>query len=227
MRNKLIVGVMLIVLMLSATACGTEQLPDNNENKINGKDKGEVTNKIEYEYTEEGLINPEIAKEVIKETSDQLIKAIKEKDMAVLSDFVHPEKGVRFTPYTYVSVKDDVVFTKEEIKGFFADENEYLWGYYDGTGDEIRLTPAEYYAEFIYSADFIAAEQVGYNEVLSFGNMLENQFEIYENAIVVEYYFPGFEAKYEGMDWKSLRLAFQEHEGTWYLVGVIHNKWTI
>ena len=226
MRNKLIIGIMIIILMLSVTACGTEQLPDNDE-KMSEKGNGHVTNSIEYEYTEEGLIKPEIAEEVINKTSDQVIKAIKEKDMAVFSDSVHPDKGVRFTPYTYVSVEDDIVFTKEELSGFFANENKYLWGQYDGTGDEIRLTPDEYYKKFIYSADFAAAEQVAYNEVLSFGNMLENQFEIYENAIVVEYYFPGFEAKYEGMDWKSLRLAFQEYEGTWYLVGVIHNQWTI
>ena len=38
--------------------------------------------------------------------------------------------------------------------------------------------PGEYYHRFIYSADFVNAEQIGYNEVLSFGNMLENQFEV-------------------------------------------------
>jgi hypothetical protein len=43
----------------------------------------------------------------------------------------------------------------------------------------------------------------------------------------VEYYFPGFEAQYEGMDWKSLRLVFEQHQGSWKLVGIIHNEWTI
>lgn len=89
------------------------------------------------------------------------------------------------------------------------------------------MTPKEYYTKFIYSEDFVEAEQLGYNEILSFGNMLENQFEVYENAIVVEYYFSGFNPEYEGMDWKSLRLVFEEYEGTWLLVGIIHNQWTI
>ena len=57
--------------------------------------------------------------------------------------------------------------------------------------------------------------------------MLENQFEVYDNPIIVEYYFPGFNPEYEGMDWKSLRLVFEQYEDNWYLVGIIHNQWTI
>ena len=100
-------------------------------------------------------------------------------------------------------------------------------GNFDGTGEEIFLTPGEYYEKFIYPADFINAEKIGYNEVLSFGNMLENQFEVYQKAIVVEYYFSGFNPDYAGLDWRSLRLVFEEYEGNWKLVGLINNQWTI
>ena len=147
--------------------------------------------------------------------------------MDTLSSFVHPVKGVRFTPYTYVSLEKDLLFTKEEVKGFLENEKEYIWGNYDGTGDEIKLTPQEYYDKFIYTADFVNAPEIGYNTVLSSGNMLENQFQVYENPIVVEYYFPGFNPEYEGMDWQSLRLVFEEYEGQWFLVGIIRNQWTI
>lgn len=180
-----------------------------------------------YELTEEGVIEPEVAVKLIKETSDKLINAIGAKDAETFSDLTHPVKGVRFTPYTYVSIESDVVFNKEEIKNFFKDKDIYLWGHYDGIGDEIKLTPSEYYEKFIYSEDFVNAEKIGYNEVLSSGNMLENQFEIYENAIVVEYYFSGFNPEYEGIDWRSLRLVFEQYEGSWKLVGVINNQWTI
>lgn len=61
----------------------------------------------------------------------------------------------------------------------------------------------------MYSADFINAPEIGYNEVLSQGNMLENQFEVYHNPIIVEYYFPGFNPEYEGLDWQSLRLVLR------------------
>jgi hypothetical protein len=33
--------------------------------------------------------------------------------------------------------------------------------------------------------------------------------------------------KNEGLGWQSLRLVFEEFEGNWKLVGIIHNQWTI
>jgi hypothetical protein len=115
----------------------------------------------------------------------------------------------------------------EEIKNFFEDSKEYVWGSYDGTGEDITLTPSQYYDEFINTADFVNAETIGYNEVLRSGNMEENQFEVYENAIVAEYYFSGINPDFEGADWQSLRLVFEPYENGWKLVGIIHNQMTI
>ncbi|KAE9633163.1 MAG: hypothetical protein PWP07_733 [Epulopiscium sp.] len=185
--------------------------------------------KVEQRMVEENTVreNDEIADQKIKEIADQVIYAISKKDGQAISEYVHPEKGVRFTPYTHVSLENDVVFGKEEMKSFFDNPNVYLWGYYDGSGEEIKLTPSEYYEQFIYSEDFMNAPEVGYNEILSSGNMLENQFEVYDDPMVVEYYFPGFNPEYEGLDWKSLRLVFEKYEGSYRLVGIIHNQWTI
>lgn len=178
-------------------------------------------------YDENGIIKPEYAEMIIKETSDKVILALKAKDAQAISGFVHPEKGLRFTPYTSVDLERDLVFTAEEVKNFFTDKKKYMWGYYDGIGDEIILTPAEYYDVFVYSNDFADPEKIGYNEVFTYGNAVENQFEAYPGTIIVEYYFSGFDPKYEGMDWQSLRLVFEEYEGDWKLSGIIHNQWTI
>lgn len=215
MRKKLCFIVIIFLFSIGFMGC-----------KVN-EDNKQKNNSIKYELTEEGIIKPEFAKEIIEKTANELIYAISIKDAEVTSKFVHPIKGVRFTPYTYVSTENDLVFNQEKIKEFLQDQTIYLWGHYDGTGDEISLTTNEYYKRFIYSDDFINAEKIGYNQVLSRGNMIENQYEVYENAIVVEYYFSGFNPEYEGLDWKSLRLVFQEYENNWKLVGVIHNQWTI
>ncbi|HEY8392710.1 MAG TPA: BsuPI-related putative proteinase inhibitor [Capillibacterium sp.] len=167
------------------------------------------------------------AKAIIANLATAVMEALRAKDAEKLASFVHPAKGVRFTPYTYVNPGQDLVFTPEEIRNFFNDDRRYLWGHYDGSGEEIRLTPGEYYAAFIYTADFLQAEAIGYNQVLSHGNMLENQFEVYENPIIVEYYFSGFDPAYQGMDWQSLRLVFEEDKDEWWLTGIIHNRWTI
>jgi len=236
MKKKLILIGITVLLVVTFTAC---RLIDSNDSNLENdesnteteatdeKDIEKETEKIEYEYTEEGIIKPEIAEKVIKETSDKLINTISTKDTETISEFVHPVKGVRFTPYTNVSVEKDIVFNIEKIKEFFNDREVYLWGYYDGRGDEIYLTPSKYYEEFLYTEDFINAEEIGYNEVLSSGNSAENQFEVYENAIVVEYYFSGFNPEFGGADWKSIRLVFEEYEGSWKLVGIINNQWTI
>ncbi len=224
-NKKLIFAILLIVLMIGISACGTEK--PVVEPPVVEEPVVEEPVVVELEYTDDGIIKPEIAEAVINEISDELMIAIKEKDFDTISAFTHPDKGVRFTPYTYISLENDIVLNKAEIEEFFEVENVYMWGFYDGIGTEIELTPAEYYEKFIYTEDFLNAEQVSYNEILRIGNMLENQFEVYEDAIIVEYYFPGFNPEYEGMDWQSLRLVFQQYDGTWLLVGIIHNQWTI
>ncbi len=188
----------------------------------------QLTAVIEFSLNnEKSIISPELAKGIIEVRAKDLLKAIEDKDAEKISEYVHPVKGVRFTPYTTVSIESDRVFNKVDIVKFFEDENSYEWGYYDGSGFEIILTPSQYYENFIYSEDFMNAPEVGYNEVLSFGNMIENQFEVYESPIVVEYYIPEINPEFDGLDWQSLRLVFEEFEGSWLLVGIIHNQWTI
>lgn len=244
MKKKLVLIGIAILVVMSMTACqANEPGAENPENENITEDMNDVTDigqisdedsnngnqnndQMDYELTEEGIITTESAREIIQVTANDVIYAISDKDAETIADHTHPEKGVRFTPYTNVS-EDDVVFSKEEIVNFFEDEEAYAWGSYDGKGNEISLTPSQYYEEFIYTKDFVNAEEVGYNEVLIDGNMIENQFEVYDNPIVAEYYFPGSEDEYAGMDWESLRLVFEEYENDWKLVGVIHNQWTI
>jgi hypothetical protein len=176
---------------------------------------------------EQGIIKPKVAEQIIKEKSEKVIRLIASRNFNELADYVHPEKGLRFTPYTYVRVEKDVVFTKKQLSNFFDNDKEYFWGHYDGSGKKIELTPKEYYHQFIYTNNFINADKIGYNEILSSGNMIENQFEVYQDPIIVEYYFPGFKAKFGGMDWRSLRLVFEKYQDNWKLRGIIHNQWTI
>lgn len=224
--KKILIIFMAVLLAAGSSACSYVKINDQKK-EIKEDEKKPENNEAEYELDEKGIIKAEYAKKIIEETAAELINAISDKDFEKVSEFVHPEKGVRFTPYTNVSVDKDVVLSQEEVKNFFNDKTKYIWGNYDGRGDEISLTPGEYYAEFIYSEDFKNAEAIGYNEVLSSGNMAENQFEVYKNAIIAEYYFPGFNPDFGGADWKSLRLVFEEYEGTWRLTGIIHNQWTI
>lgn len=223
--NKLFRNIILVVVIL---VISVPFITKNIKSILNEDAATDINSPLKnYELNEEGIIKSEVAKEVIEDTAYELINAIKNKDADVIANYVHPVKGVRFTPYTTVSMEKDIIFNKEDMLNFFKDETLYVWGYYDGIGDEIELSPSQYYEKFIYSEDFMQTDEIGYNEVLSSGNTLENQFKVYENSIVVEYYIPEINPEFEGLDWQSLRLVFEEYEGNWKLVGIIHNQWTI
>jgi hypothetical protein len=156
----------------------------------------------------------------------QLINALAEKDMARVAGFVHPDMGVRFSPYGFVR-EEHQVFMPGELAALVGSEQVYTWGAYDGTGDPIDLTFDDYYQEFVYSSDFANPEQMAVNERLGQGNTINNIGEFYPGSSFVEYHFSGFDEEYEGMDWESLRLVFVEEDGTWWLVGIVHDEWTI
>lgn len=254
MEKKLLILLLGLALVFLLAACSpTEENDEDNGEPVNsvndengekdendeddysdenddGDDKESLTelpSPGELDYTQEGIITPEDAQMVIEDRSNKTMEAIRDLDQDKLATLTHPEAGVRFTQYSNVNEDEDLVFMPEEMETFFDDPEEYVWGRYDGVGDDIKLTPSEYYDEFIYSQDFIDPEEIGYNEIISDSGLVEeNQFDVYEDAIIVEYYFSGFEEEYDGMDWESLRLVFQYYEDTWLLVGVIHNQWT-
>jgi hypothetical protein len=167
------------------------------------------------------------AEKIIQKRARQAILALKNRDMETLSKIVHPDKGVRFSPYSYIDSTRDVVLKAKQVKSLFADTTKYFWGTSDGSGEEIRMTFIRYFKLFIYDHDFASAKQNAYQTIVGRGNMINNISEVYPNAIWVEYHFPGFEKAYQGMDWRSLRLVFEKKEKTWYLVGIIHDQWTI
>ncbi|WP_156940319.1 copper amine oxidase N-terminal domain-containing protein, partial [Paenibacillus forsythiae] len=170
---------------------------------------------------------PAGAKQVIAERAAAAVQALKAKDWTALASMVHSSRGVRFTPYGYVDTAKDIVLSRSQIAAVGADGTVRTWGAFDGTGDPIKLTFAQYYDRFIYSADFAAALEIGYNQTIGTGNSLDNARNVYPDAILVEYHYDGFDPQYAGMDWQSLRLVFVKEGGQWMLAGIIHDQWTI
>ena len=161
--------------------------------------------------------------------SAEAIMALKDGDMQTLSGLIHPGKGLRFSPYATVhtGAGGDLVFSAGQVQGLMADSTVHHWGVYDGSGNPIDLTFRQYYEEFVYDADFARPDVVGFDQVVGQGNSIDNIATAYPNGVMVEYHFEGFDPQYAGMDWCSLRLVFEEQDGTWYLVGIVHDQWTI
>lgn len=160
-----------------------------------------------------------VDKSNIKEVSKITIESIKNKDFNTISNFVHKDYGIRFSPY-YDDVDSNLIFDKANIKTFLNDTNIYIWGKYDGIGDDISLTTSEYYNKFIYDYDFSMA-QIGENKIISFGNQSDYHSKLYSNTYIVEFAYDGTE-DCANNNWKSLRLIFQLIDNQWYLVCIVH-----
>ena len=165
------------------------------------------------------------AEAAVAPLADQAITALKNQDMAALAKFIHPDLGLRFSPYANIS-QNDLVFTSEQVEGLLADSTVYQWGIYDGSGEPIQLIFSDYFSKFVYNGDFASAGQVSFDHPLGSGNTIDNSRDFYSGGVIVEYYLPGSAAN-GYMDWQSLRLVFTQQDGNWYLAGVIHAQWTI
>ena len=238
-------SILLVLLILILTACSTAEVTEEPttaetpaiETQQPGEDypveteagEPEMGYPVETETQPPGTDYPvetETQAPDFRGAADLVINALAEKDMALLANFVHPQRGVRFSPYAFVR-EEHQVFMPGQLSDLVDSDDVYTWGTYDGSGEPIELTFSEYYDEFVYSADFADPEEMALNERIGQGNTINNISEFYPEASFIEYHFSGFEEENEGMDWESLRLVFVQENGAWWLIGIVHDEWTI
>lgn len=162
----------------------------------------------------------------LRDSADEILEALRDEDYEALAEAADPVAGVRFSPYAYVDIDDDVVIAADEVANLGEEDSVRTWGAFDGTGDPIEMTFADYRDRFVWDHDYLDAEQVGVNEVIATGNTLNNLAEAYPGDSFVEYHFSGFDPQYEGMDWRSLRVVMRPSSHGWTLVGIVHDEWT-
>ena len=161
-------------------------------------------------------------------TANAVLDALEQQDGKRLAALAHPQKGVRFSPSASVDLKVDRVFSRDQIERFWTDRSIYLWGYADGSGDPIMRTPAQYWREYILTRDFRQASSVTVNDDQASGNTVNNVVAVYPGATRVEYYIkPSTRDSVEQLDWTALRLVFEQVDGSWFLVGVILDQWSV
>lgn len=171
-------------------------------------------------------LGPVLGNPLIVEASNVML-ALSINDMATVSLYVPSMTGLRLTPYQNVDLANDVILSQNDVLNWFSLPTTYLWGSYDGSGDPINLTSTAYFTEFIYDYNYLIAPQISQNMFLSSGNLINNVAAVYPTASFVEFYFPGFDPQYGGMDWSSLTLVMENQGGYWKLVGIVHGQWTI
>ncbi|NLY44453.1 MAG: hypothetical protein GX053_00430 [Tissierella sp.] len=227
---KIYMKLILIITVLSLTLVGCTVDDNKDDTDLNAQleEKDERIAELEEELENLRRVDEgEDLSDNLLVTTVNVLELLKDKDMDDLSDFIHPTKGVRFSPYGYVDVDNHQVFSAEEVANLKDGTEFYIWGSYDGSGESIELNFNDYYNEFIFDKDFSNPQIIGNNVTISQGNSLDNISEVYENGHFIELHFKGFDPQYEGMDWASLKLVFETVDGDWYLVGIVHDQWTI
>ena len=165
---------------------------------------------------------------VLTALTKEIFADIKRKNYAALDSIAHPQLGVRVSPYASVDPANDQVFKKGAFRKLFTSQKnkQINWGYYDGSGEPILLTPTDYFKRFVYDGNYVRPEKLGVNKVLTQGNSANNIKEVYKESDFTESYISESQ-KNQGLDWKSVKLIFKRENGKYYLVGIVHNEWTI
>lgn len=182
--------------------------------------------KLKLEQHVEQVTEEEVPDSVkVMQLATEILQALDKGDYSAIGDAVGNDGRVRFSPYGMVDSLQNTL-TKAEL--YSTPQIEMAWGNFDGSGDPIQLSIANYFKKFVYNQKYASDPnvQTSYNQPIGSGNSLNNLKAFYPDHHFVEYYFPGTD-EYEHMDWSCLRLVFKKEGDSFLLVGIIHDQWTI
>ncbi len=134
---------------------------------------------------------------------------------------IHPKKGVVMTWNTYFGAKEDIVFTKSDIKRYINNPSKKIfWGYTDGKGDEVYLSFHDYISKLTKPIDISKIKK------------LENLkgFHCSSKSECKGYEFFWIDKKLETKRndyWQGLVIIVEKYHDKWYVVGLLRDRWTI
>ncbi len=180
--------------------------------------------KREIIVSEEQDITTRQQRDIIAFT-DSAVAKFRAKDFTGFAQHIHPTKGLRVALYQYFDARetgDTVLFANADaFVRQSVSTTPRIWGHADGSGEPVRLGFSQLYSEWLYAHDYLQSPIVRVFREYS------NLSEAYPDARIVLYEFPGFDKKYEGMDWSGLVVGIEEYEGEWYVVVLTHAQWMI
>lgn len=156
--------------------------------------------------------------------STDILTYLKTKNYKQLAALIHPD-GVRFSPYGNIDTGHDKKLSATQLLSLSESSKKVLWGNYDGSGDPIKLSLADYFKKFVYDADFLNTKEKSINSFINNDSRFTNLRLVYPSGSFVLYHIPGINPKYSGMDFKTLVIVFKKENGKAWLVGVVHDQW--
>ena len=189
---------------------------------------------VDSEVTPSNQANIHASTSVVSDMSQQTLRqqalriqrALANKDFDRITNDIHPTRGVRLSMYAYVRPETDKVFSREQYAQYLQQSKvRFAWGEKDGTGDPLIEPLPTYLDTWVNAAKYNNAS-ISLNEFKRSGNTINNLKKIYPNSDVVEFYYKGTD-EYAGMDWRVLRLVFDDYQSKRYLVAIVNDQWTV
>ncbi|WP_413519487.1 hypothetical protein [Psychrobacter glacincola] len=168
----------------------------------------------------------DMSQQTLRQQALRIQRALANNDFSRITDDIHPTRGVRFSMYAHVHLDKDKVFSREQFAQYLNQSKiRFTWGELDGAGEALVVPLPEYLDTWIDGKKYNNA-RITVNTFESRGNMINNVNEAYPKSDVVDFYYKGSD-KYDGIDWRGMRLIFEEYQGRRYLVGIINDRWTV
>lgn len=216
------IGVLIFISSLIFSCNNSSNGKKGNTDSLNNIDS------LKVKTYERNRIDP-IRDSVLLSYTKEIIADFKNKKYDSLIKFMDPNKGIRFSPYTFVDTLKDQILLPATILDWKDKKNQPLiiWGIADASGEAINLTLDDYVKKYVYDVDFLKADSIVANRFIGAGTMQNNIFDIYPDAVFTESYFKGKNKNTENLDWRSLRLIFEKTNEKYFLIGIVHDEWTI
>lgn len=168
----------------------------------------------------------DMSQQTLKQQALRIQRALANNDFSRITDEIHPTRGVRFSMYTYVRPETDKVFSRKQFAQYLQQSKiRFTWGERDGSGDPLVIPLPQYLKTWVNAKKFNDA-RISLNNFESRGNTINNVKDIYPNSDVVDFYYKGT-TEYEGIDWRGMRLVFDEYQGKRYLIAIVNDQWTV
>ena len=217
----------LIVIAILIASCNQNSSNNSNSDSVaHNKNKDSISSNPQKNNIQN---SPSYDDTTLLNISNTILTFFKNRDFVHLSEYIHPQYGVRFSPYGNTDTMRDKRLSKEELMQLSKSNKSIKWGISDGTGEPINLSISNYIKRFVYDADFLNAKDISVNKIIGEGVSFNADTikHIYPNSDFIEFYFPGFNPKYQGMDWRALIFVFKKENGKQYLIAVIHDQWRV
>jgi hypothetical protein len=181
-----------------------------------------------YQNTPESVTTepaPQTKDQKVIAAAKEVLKALADKNYAKLASLTSTN-GLSLNEVPSLDLtKSDVA--KADVEKIPADTKITLWGYTDGQGAEIYLTKQEFIERYIYNNDYLSAPNVAVNNTLGNGNSINTILQDAAGRDLAAFHFTGFNPEYEGMDWTTIYIIFDQENGEYKVRGIAKDNWTI